>query len=199
RAAAPASVTVTDKPEPGVQAAPKEHGEIEASSVASEQTREPAKPRSPVTPGDEAMRAFTEEVVELDGRTAKRPPERFSATAASVEVLARLVKLLTDVANINKSDAIEATPEVVLLRYVGRHHTQHHMNAFFYVLSSQREVGTNRAGKPQGKKSAAGAVAVKAIWLDVDVGKEGGYATLEEALKAAIKFRESIGLPPFSA
>ena len=39
----------------------------------------------------------------------------------------------------------------------------------------------------------------KAIWLDVDVGKEGGYATLEEALKAAIKFRESIGLPPFSA
>src|SRR5947208_2236634 len=77
RAAAPASVTVTDKPEPGVQAAPKEHGEIEASSVASEQTREPAKPRSPVTPGDEAMRAFTEQVMELDRRTAKRPPERF--------------------------------------------------------------------------------------------------------------------------
>jgi len=60
--------------------------------------------------------------------------------------------------------------------YVGWALAQNHMKDLFYVLSSQREVGTNRAGKPQGKKSAAGAVAVKAIWLDVDVGKEGGYA-----------------------
>jgi hypothetical protein len=74
---------------------------------APDQRPEPAKPRSPVAPGDEAMRAFTGQVIELDRRTAKRPPERFSATAVPVEILARLGKLLTDVANLKKSDAVE--------------------------------------------------------------------------------------------
>jgi AAA domain len=69
----------------------------------------------------------------------------------------------------------------------------------FFCLSMQREVGMSSKGKPQGKRTAAGAMAVKAIWIDVDVGKEGAYADVTEALKAAITFREAIGLPPFSA
>ena len=51
--------------------------------------------------------------MELNRSTAKRSPERFSATAVPVAVLARLGKLLTDVANLKKSDAVEATPVVV--------------------------------------------------------------------------------------
>ena len=40
---------------------------------------------------------------------------------------------------------------------------------------------------------------MKAIWIDVDVGKDGAYQTVEEALAAAIRFQETAGLPPFSA
>lgn len=69
----------------------------------------------------------------------------------------------------------------------------------FFVLSLQRDVKTSRAGKLQGKKSTAGAMSVKAIWLDVDVGKEGAYPTVKEALEAVILFTDKNGLPPFSA
>jgi hypothetical protein len=86
-----------------------------------------------------------------------------------------------------------------LVSYVGWAINTTHVKDIFFVLSLQREVGKSRAGKLQGKKSTAGALAAKAIWLDIDVGKEGAYATVEEALKAAIKFREAAGLPPFSA
>jgi hypothetical protein len=41
--------------------------------------------------------------------------------------------------------------------------------------TAQRWKGRALAAKPKGKKSAAAALAVKAIWLDVDVGKEGAY------------------------
>jgi hypothetical protein len=60
-----------------------------------------------VAPGDKALRAFTLLVLELDRRTAERPPsQRFSATTVPVEVLARLGNLLTDIANIRKSEAV---------------------------------------------------------------------------------------------
>jgi len=38
---------------------------------------------------------------------------------------------------------------------------------------------------------------VKAIWLDIDVGKPNGYQTVEEALKAAITFCEDGRAPAF--
>ena len=69
----------------------------------------------------------------------------------------------------------------------------------FYCLSVQRDVGTSHNGKPKGKRTAAGALALKSIWFDVDVGKPGAYATVQDALKAIIAFREKHKLPPFSA
>jgi AAA domain len=86
-----------------------------------------------------------------------------------------------------------------LVSYVGWAHKTHNIKDIFFVLSLQRNVGTSRNGKPQGKKSKAAALMVKAIWLDIDVGKEGAYDTVEDALKAVIKFKEKNGLPPFSA
>lgn len=83
--------------------------------------------------------------------------------------------------------------------YVGWAIQQHYIKDLWFVLSLQRDVSQTSKGKPKGKRSTAGAVAVKAIWLDVDVGKEGAYSTVNEALAAVIKFRETSGLPPFSA
>jgi hypothetical protein len=83
--------------------------------------------------------------------------------------------------------------------YAGWAIKQHAIKDLFFCLSLQREVGTTSKGKLKGKKSAAAALALKAIWLDIDVGKEGAYATIEEALKAVISFREKHALPPFSA
>jgi hypothetical protein len=78
-----------------------------ATNTTTDQTPEPSKPRSAVAPGDGALRAFTELVLELDRRTDRRSPERFSATAVPVEVLARLGSLLTGIANIRKSGTVE--------------------------------------------------------------------------------------------
>ena len=115
KAAASGPVTVTEKsvPVPGAEGAPKVDGEIEAPSIASEQMPEPAKPRSAIAPGDEALRAFTVQIMELHRRTAKRPAERFASTAVPIDVLVRLGKLITDVADLKKSAAAEATPAVV--------------------------------------------------------------------------------------
>jgi hypothetical protein len=107
KAASSVSVTVTDNSELEMPGVP-------TKGCAPKQMSEPAKPRSAVAPGDEALRAFTVQVLELNRRTDKRPPKRFAATAVPVEVLARLGKLLTDVANLKKSDAVEAAPAVVL-------------------------------------------------------------------------------------
>jgi hypothetical protein len=49
---------------------------------------------------------FTARLMELDRRTAKRPLQRFSATAVPVDVLARLGSLLTEIANIKKSGTV---------------------------------------------------------------------------------------------
>ena len=70
----------------------------------------------------------------------------------------------------------------------------------FFCLSLQRDHGPKtQSGFVQAARSANAALAVKAIWIDVDVGKEDGYQTVEDALKAALTFREAAGLPPFSA
>jgi hypothetical protein len=109
------TVTVTENSELEPQELTAEGGTVEAASSVPQQTLEPVKLRRDRTQGeDEALRGFSAAVLDLDRRTAKRPPACFSTTAAPLEVLARLGKLLTDVANLKKSDAIEATPAVVL-------------------------------------------------------------------------------------
>jgi hypothetical protein len=45
--------------------------------------------------------------MELHRTTDRRPPERFAATAVPVDVLARLGSLLTDIANIKKSEPVK--------------------------------------------------------------------------------------------
>jgi hypothetical protein len=82
---------------------------------------------------------------------------------------------------------------------------QHFYKDLFYCLSLQRDVTTSRSGKPKGKRTVQGAISLKAIWLDVDVGKldkEGnpvGYQTVQEALKAVIDFQQRNKLPSPSA
>jgi hypothetical protein len=85
---------------------------LQVTDSTTEQTPEPFKPRSSVAPGDGALRAFTGLVMELDRRTAKRPSQRFSATAVPVDVLARLGSLLTDIANIKMSGTALTTVSV---------------------------------------------------------------------------------------
>jgi hypothetical protein len=59
---------------------------------------------------DVALSDFTARVLDLITRTAKRPPQRFSATAVPVDDLAKLGKFLTDVANFKRSDVVKPTP-----------------------------------------------------------------------------------------
>jgi Domain of unknown function (DUF927) len=72
----------------------------------------------------------------------------------------------------------------------------------WYCLSLQSQVKPNprNPAKPKAQRLAANALRVKALWIDADVGdKKGEYATLEDALKALILFREKRGLPQYSA
>jgi hypothetical protein len=117
KAATSNSVTVTDKSQQELEArgTSEEHGEVEAPSFGSEQTPEPTKPGRGIAPGDEVTPKFTTLVLELDRRTYKRPPEHFSGTKASGEIIARLAKLFTDIVNIKMSEAVEAAPTMALL------------------------------------------------------------------------------------
>lgn len=100
--AAPVSVTVTETSEPGAECPPKENSEIEAPGIASDQTPEPAKPRSVIAPGDEALSHFNVRVHELNRTTENRQPERFSKTAVPVEVLERLGNRLINIAKLKR-------------------------------------------------------------------------------------------------
>jgi len=72
---------------------------------------EPAPPRrGAVTPKDEALFDFTERVLDLIRRTAKRKAERFAATAVKAEELARLGKFLSDLSNLKKAGTPKPTP-----------------------------------------------------------------------------------------
>ena len=63
---------------------------------------EPAKPRRAVSPGDPSLREFDRLVVELSRKVSKFSPERFVATAVPADGLARLGKVLTEVAALLK-------------------------------------------------------------------------------------------------
>jgi hypothetical protein len=70
----------------------------------------------------------------------------------------------------------------------------------YFCLSQQRRCKPDKHGQPKAVRSAAAAVALKAIWLDVDVkDPPKGYATLDEALAAVADFAKAAGLPKPSA
>jgi hypothetical protein len=66
----------------------------------------------------------------------------------------------------------------------------------YFCTSLQRECARNAKGRPKAIRSAENALALKAIWLDIDVkSSPKGYATIEEALKAIDKFKDHYKLP----
>jgi hypothetical protein len=103
KAEASVSVTVTEKSEPEAQGAPTECGKVH--SIVPEQTPEPAKPPSSVSPGDGALIGFSSVVCKLVQITLNKTAERYAKTSVSADELARIGKFLTDVANLKMSEA----------------------------------------------------------------------------------------------
>jgi hypothetical protein len=73
------------------------------------------------------------------------------------------------------------------------------MKDIYYCLSSQAKTGPAINGIPTAVRNAQNADDVKALWLDVDVKPEKGYATVDDAIAALGDFRARANLPPFSA
>jgi hypothetical protein len=70
----------------------------------------------------------------------------------------------------------------------------------YFCLSLQAEAKKNSRGKLGAMRHQKDALALKAIWLDIDVKPPPkGYATLEEALHALAAFVQATGLPPLTA
>jgi hypothetical protein len=70
----------------------------------------------------------------------------------------------------------------------------------YFCLSLQSQRRTNKRGRVVAARSQKNALALKAIWLDIDVkDSPSGYATLGEAIDALTTFRKAVKLPPPSA
>lgn len=70
----------------------------------------------------------------------------------------------------------------------------------YFCTSLQRRAGVNAKGKSKVMRSAADALAVKAIWLDIDVkDPPKGYASLGEAIDELQRLIKMAQLPPPSA
>jgi hypothetical protein len=64
-------------------------------------------------------------------------------------------------------------------------------------MSRQRHMKLDKQDQPFPLRSKQDAVALKAIWLDVDVkAPPKGYVSLEEAIDALEVFRKAASLPP---
>jgi hypothetical protein len=70
----------------------------------------------------------------------------------------------------------------------------------YYCLSLQNSIGKNRNGKAKVLRLQKNAIALKSVWLDIDI-KEApkGYPSLNDALDALGMFRRGVGLPPPTA
>jgi hypothetical protein len=71
-------------------------------------------------------------------------------------------------------------------------------NAVYFCLSTQSQTKTYKNGNVGAERKKENAVALKSIWIDVDV-KPGGYATTKEALDGIDQFYRAAKLPPPSA
>lgn len=66
----------------------------------------------------------------------------------------------------------------------------------YFCLSQQSQQTTTKDGKPKVFRLAENAMALRSIWIDVDVKPPPkGYATASEALNAIMKFCADAGLP----
>ena len=70
----------------------------------------------------------------------------------------------------------------------------------YFCLSRQRAYKLDQFGKVVAHRSKDNAIALKSIWLDIDVkDPPKGYATAGEAAAALKSFYHAVGLPPPSA
>jgi DNA primase catalytic subunit len=70
----------------------------------------------------------------------------------------------------------------------------------YFCLSRQRAYKLDQSGKPAADRSKENAVALKSLWLDIDVkDPPKGYASVGEALAAQSGLCHSVGLPEPSA
>lgn len=77
---------------------------------------------------------------------------------------------------------------------------QQHLNQdVYFCLSTQSETGTNKQGKIIAKRRRDNALFLKAIWLDIDVGKKDAYVSVEEAIKEVLAFAKQANIPIPSA
>ena len=109
RASAAAADSGTDPEKSGMQDAPTEDGVVEHPSTAAEQTPEPSKLWT-ARASAEGMRVFTVQTIELQKRIDKRPPEHFSETVVSVEILEQLGHLFTGLAKLIRAKAAKPAP-----------------------------------------------------------------------------------------
>lgn len=73
-------------------------------------------------------------------------------------------------------------------------------NDLYFCLSRQARSGVNTHNKPKAIRNQSDALALKAIWIDVDVKTPPkGYASLKEALAAVTQFCTDTGMPAPSA
>jgi hypothetical protein len=73
------------------------------------------------------------------------------------------------------------------------------MKDIYFCLSSQSATGPVYKGRATAARSQQSVIAVKAIWLDVDVKPGKGYPTLTAALNAITEFVVKANLPSVSA
>jgi hypothetical protein len=104
-------VTDRSEPEPEPQDAPTTVGKVEAITAA-DQTPELAESRSAINPRDELLYNFSSAVVEVIRITKTRKAKHFAKTTVPADDLARLGKLLTDLANLKES-VVKPTPTVI--------------------------------------------------------------------------------------
>jgi hypothetical protein len=93
------SVTVTENPE----ATPPAQGDLSAETVAVTPVQpgsEPPEPRTSINPGRGALSNFTTVVMELVRLTKNKQPGHFTETGIPVGDLARLGRLLTELASL---------------------------------------------------------------------------------------------------
>lgn len=71
-----------------------------------------------------------------------------------------------------------------------------HPGDIYFCTSLQRACAQNAQGRPKAVRNQENALALKAVWVDIDVKKPPkGYATIEEALEALDKFIAHYKLP----
>ena len=73
------------------------------------------------------------------------------------------------------------------------------MKDIYFCLSSQRATGRVYNGNATAMRNQRNVLRLKALWIDVDVKSEKGYATTEEALDAVTDFVRKTKLPAPSA